>query len=58
MIALLLGQDAISKVTKRRWVIVSTVSIAGMILLSLVVTLYLLKKRLKRKGKNLYSLCY
>uniref|UniRef100_F6H2B3 Receptor-like serine/threonine-protein kinase n=1 Tax=Vitis vinifera TaxID=29760 RepID=F6H2B3_VITVI len=42
--------DAISKVTKRRWVIVSTVSIAGMILLSLVVTLYLLKKRLKRKG--------
>ncbi|RVW12923.1 G-type lectin S-receptor-like serine/threonine-protein kinase SD1-1 [Vitis vinifera] len=50
MIALLLGQDAISKVTKRRWVIVSTVSIAGMILLSLVVTLYLLKKRLKRKG--------
>ncbi|KAL6313969.1 hypothetical protein AAG906_011699 [Vitis piasezkii] len=49
--------DASSKVKKRRWVLVSTVSIAGMILLGLAATLHVLrKKRLKRKGNYLYSL--
>ncbi|KAJ9671925.1 hypothetical protein PVL29_025530 [Vitis rotundifolia] len=42
-----------SKGAKRKWVIVSTVSIVGMILLSLVLTLYVLrKKRLRRKENN------
>ena len=58
MFALLLDQDAISKGKKRRWVIVGTVSIVGMLLLSLVLTLYVLKKnkKPKRKGKNSYFL--
>ncbi|RVW37260.1 G-type lectin S-receptor-like serine/threonine-protein kinase [Vitis vinifera] len=43
-----------SKGAKRKWVIVSTVSIVGMILLSLVLTLYVLrKKRLRRKGAEI-----
>ena len=55
----LLGEDAFARIksSKRRLAIISSVSTIGIILLSIVLTCILKKKKqLKRKGNNSYYL--